>query len=168
MSVSMKDALAGMPTRPVMYLSLGVLLLGLGYHFLTTYQGCRSHAELRESLRAAIHKGAAGDGPVQLSRVTDFPWDRADIFVNYKPEGSTTDCPFGWDWSRDEREKLITAGLLTVIVFLKDDRLVNYLEYQRDQADFADVENPYTPETAVFEVTPSPTDPNRLILSPAL
>jgi len=56
--------------------------------------------------------------------------------------------------------------LLTVIVFLEGDRLVNYLEYRRDWADFAGLKNPYTPETAVFTVSSSPNDPYRFILSP--
>lgn len=164
----LKDALAGMPTRPVLYLSLTVLVAVLGYHFFTTYQSCRSHGESREALEAAIDASSGADSPLRLSQVTDFAWDRADILVNYKPEGSTTDCPFGWDWSREQRENLVAQDLLTVIVFLRDGKLVNYLEYARDHADFADVENPYTPETAVFRVSPSPSDPGRFILSPAL
>lgn len=162
-----QDSLAGLSTRPVLYFALPILVLGIGYHFFSTYQSCSAHAEIRAALGAAIAASAAANTPVELSRVTDFPWDRADILVNYKPQGSTDDCPFGWDWSREKRGKLIAADLLTVVVFLKDGRLVNYLEYPRDQADFVDVANPYTPETAVFKVAPSPDDPSRFILSPA-
>jgi len=163
----LKDALAGMPTRPVLYLSLTVLVAVLGYHFFTTYQSCRSHGEIREALGAAIDASAGADAPLRLSQITDFVWDRADILVNYKPEGSTTDCPFGWDWSREQREKLIAEDLLTVIVFLKDGTLVNYVEYPRDHADFAGVANPYTPQTANFSVTPSQTNTPRYILTRA-
>jgi hypothetical protein len=160
----LKDALAGLPTRPVLYLSSVVLVLGLGYHFFTTYQSCSSHADLREDLRAAIE--ASAGGTVQLSQITNFPWDRADILVNYKPGGSPSDCPFQWDWSRETREKLIADDLLTVIVFLRAGKLVNYLEYRRDRADFVDVKNPNTPETAVFDVSRSPSDPYAYVLSP--
>lgn len=163
----LKDALAGLPARPVMYLSLTVLVLGLAYHFTTTYQSCRSHADLRKALGAAIEASATGTDPVRLSAITDFAWDRADIFVNYKPSGASTDCPFQWDWSQETREKLIAGDLLTVIVFLRDDRLVNYLEYRRDRADFVDVKNPYTPATAVFAVSRSPGDPDAFTLSSA-
>jgi len=162
----LKDALAGLPTRPVLYLSLTVLVLGLGYHFLTTYQSCNSHAELRGSLRAAIQSSADSAVPVQLARITEFPWDRADILVNYKPGGATSNCPFQWDWSRDTRDKLIAGNLLTVIVFLRDGKLVNYLEYRRDWAEFVHVKNPYSPEEAAFRVTPSPTNPEGFILTP--
>lgn len=162
-----KDAFAGMPTRPVLYLSLAVLALGFGYHFLTTYQECRGHAAARESLLTAIAEAADGGGPIRLSRITDFSWDRVDILINYKPKGETTDCPFEWDWSREQREKLIADDLLTVIVFLKDGKLIDYLEYPRDRADFVDVKNPYTPETAVFDVFPSPSSPPEFILAPA-
>ena len=167
--LGLKDALAGLPTRPVLYLSAIVLVLGLGYHFGTTYQSCTSHAQLRENLHAAIKSSADGTvpGPVRLAQITDFPWERADILVNYKPEGSTTNCPFQWDWSREQREALIARELLTVIVFLQGGRLVNYLELRRDWTDFAEVQNPYSPETAVFKVSPSPNDPYAFILSPA-
>lgn len=164
----LKDALAGLPTRPILYLSLTVLVLGLAYHFTTTYQSCRSHADLREALRVAIAASADGTAPVRLSAITDFAWGRADILVNYKPSGSIADCPFQWDWSRETREKLIAGDLLTVIVFLRDGKLVRYLEYRRDRADFVDVKNPYTPETAVFRVTSPPANPGEFILSPAL
>jgi hypothetical protein len=163
----LQSAFAGVSTRPVLYLALPVLILGIGYHFFTTYQGCRSHAVARESLQAAIVASAGDHTPVRLSHVTDFPWDRADILVNYKPEGSTSDCPFGWDWSREKREELIATDLLTVIVFLNGGRLVSYLEHPSDQATFVDVKNPYTPETAVFDVSPLPEDPSRFVLSPA-
>jgi hypothetical protein len=162
----LKDALAGLPTRPVLYISTIVLVLGLGYHFLSSYRDCRGHAELREALRTAIQASADAETPLRLSAITDFPWDRAEILVNYKPGGSSTDCPFQWDWSRDMREELIDADLLTVVVFLRDGRLVDYLEYRRDWADFADVKNPYTPGTAVFRVTPSPTMPGAYFLEP--
>ncbi len=164
----LKDALAGLPTRPVVYLALAVLVLGLGYHFLTTYQSCSSHARLRESLRAAIKASAGGTGTVEFARITEFPWDRADILVNYKPGGTTTHCPFQWDWSRETRDRLIAGDLLTVIVFLRDGKMVDYLEYRGDRADFVDVKNPYSPQTAIFSVEPSPHNPDGYRLTPVL
>jgi hypothetical protein len=164
----LKDALAGLPTRPILYLSLTVLVLGLGYHFLSTYESCRGHAELREALAEAIEASAASAAAVKLSQITDFPWDRADILVNYKPGGASTNCPFQWDWSRETREQLIAGDLLTVIVFVRDGKMVNYLETRRDRAEFADVKNPYTPETAVFRAAPSPTNSGGYVLKPTL
>lgn len=163
----LKDALAGLPTRPVLYISIVVIVLGLGYHFFSIYRECRSHAELREVLRTAIEASADGAVPVKLRQVTDFVWDRAEILVNYKPGGSSIDCPFQWDWSRNMREKLIAADLLTVVVFVRNGKLANYLEYRRDWAEFVNVKNPYTPDTAVFRVAPSPTNPGAYILTPA-
>lgn len=163
-----RDALAGLPTRPVLYLSLTVLVLGFGYHYLTTYQRCNSQAALRESLHVAIRASADGALPVELARVTTFPWDSAEVLVNYKPDGATTDCPFQWDWSQDTRDELIAGDLLTVIVFVRDGRMVNYLEYRSDQAEFVDVKNPYSPQTAIFQVTPSPRNSNGYRLAPVL
>jgi len=163
-----RDALAGLPTRPALYLSLTVLILGLGYHFLTVYQGCNSHAELRESLRVAIKASADGGVPMELAGITAFPWDSAEILVNYKPDGATSDCPFQWDWSRDTRDQLIAGDLLTVIVFVRDGRMVNYLEYRSDRAEFVDLKNPYSPQTAIFRVAPSPRNSNGYRLTPLL
>ena len=162
-----QDSLAGLSTRPVLVFALPILILGAGWHFFSTYQSCNAHAEMRTRLGAAIAASAESGTPVEFARIIDFPWERADILVNYKPEGATDNCPFDWDWSREHREKLIAADLLTVIVFLNGGRLVNYLEYPRDEADFAGVRNPYTPETARFEAKPSPDGPSRFVLSPA-
>lgn len=162
-----REALAGLPTRPVLYLSAVVLTLGLGYQLVTTYDTCSRHADMREGFSRLIAESAAGGDPVRLARVTDIDWDTAEILVNYKPGGRVADCPFGWDWSREQREELVAADLLTVIVFLREGRLVDYLEYRSDRAEFSGVDNPYTPETAVFVVSPSPKGSETLILTPA-
>jgi hypothetical protein len=162
-----QDSFAGLSTRPVLIFALPILILGAGWHFFATYQSCNGHAELRARLGSAIAASAESGTLVEIARITDFPWERADILVNYKPEGATDNCPFGWDWSRAEREKLIAEDLLTVIVFLNGGRLVDYLEYPRDHADFAGVANPYTPQTAIFSVTSSQTNPPRYILTHA-
>ena len=159
---------AGLPTRPIFYLAVAVFGLVLAYRYGTTYRDCAAHAALREDLHAAIQAGDEGDprARLHLSSITDFPWDRAEIIVNYKPPGATTDCPFGWDWSQAERDALVADDLLTVIVLLRDGKLVNYIEYRRDWAEFLQVHNPYTPETAVFQVQRSSTNPFAFILTP--
>ncbi len=166
--LNLKESLAGLPTRPVLYLASAVIAIGLGYHFITTYQSCRGHAELRERLEAAVAASADGTspGPVRLSRIIDVEWDRAEILVDYKPAGSTADCPFGWDWSQKTREALIAADRLIVIVFLRGGRLVNYLELRSDRVSFVGISNPYTPETALFTVSPGAGHAGVFTLSP--
>ena len=164
----LKEALAGLPTRPAVYLSVTVLVLGLAYHFATTYRSCREHAALREALSAAIASSAARGSVLRLGQLTDFSWDRAEILVNYKPGGPSTDCPLQWDWSRKDREKLIAGDLLTVIVFLLDSKLVGYLETRGDRVRFVDVKNPYSPETAVFRAARSRNNPQQYVVTPAL
>lgn len=163
----LRQALAGFPTRPALYLAVAVVVVALGYHFATTYRTCSAHAALRDDLRRAIAASAAGGGPVRLAAVTGFDWDRADILVDYKPTGRVADCPFQWDWSGERRRELIAKGLLTVVVFARDGKLVDYLEYRRDRAEFADIRNPYTPDTAVFDAAPSRDAPGTMILKPA-
>ena len=162
----LRQALAGLPTRPAVYLSALVLILGLAYHFATTYQSCRGHAALREALSSAVASSAARETALRLEQVTDFAWDRAEILVNYKPAGSSTDCPFQWDWSREAREKLIAEDLLTVIVFIRDGKLVNYVEMRSDRLRFEGIKNPFTPATAVFRAVRSRNNPEQYLVTP--
>ena len=159
---------AGLPTRPVYYLALVLFVLAASYYYGTAYRDCTAHATLRDRVGAVIERsgGANTSNSFRLSAITDFAWDRADILVNFKPDGTTADCPFGWDWSREKRDALVADDLLTVVVFSQSGNIVNYLEYRRDWADFLDVANPYTPSTAVFKVRRSPTDPPTFILTP--
>jgi hypothetical protein len=159
---------AGLPTKPIFYLALAIFAGILSYHYGSTYQRCTSQAELRAKLRAAIQAQDQLAMPkrVHLSRITDFEWDRADVLVNYKPDGATANCPFGWDWSRAERAALVAEDLLTVIVFSSGGKIRHYIEYRRDWADFVQIQNPYTPKTAVFQVRRSPTNEFDVVLTP--
>ena len=162
----LRQALAGLPTRPAVYLSAAVLLLGLAYHFATTYQSCHNHAALRAALSAAVASSAAQKTPLRLAQITGFRWDKAEILINYKPAGASTDCPFEWDWSRETRERLISRDLLTVIVFLRDGKLVNYVETRSDRVRFDDIEDSYTPAMAVFRAARSRSDPEQYLVTP--
>jgi hypothetical protein len=162
----LRESLAGLPTRPVLILSISVIVLGLGYHLYSTYRSCTTHAKLREALGAAIEERVegVGRGVLRLSEITDFDWDSAQIIVNYKPEGAVADCPFKWDWTRQTREAYIDNDLLSVIVFLREGKMVNYIEYPRNEAEFVNVEDSYSPATAVFRVESPPSGRFDIIL----
>lgn len=161
-------ALSSVPPTPVLIIAPALIVLGISYHFGSQYVSCTGHAGLRQSLTDALQ--AASQDPTRrrlhLADITDFDWDVALVQVNFKPDAKTPDCPFGWDWSRAEREALVEQDLLTVIAFARDGHVVNYLEYRRDWADFQDISNPYTHETAVFTVELEDSRWERLVLRP--
>ncbi len=165
-----KRLFAGLPTRPIYYLALTVFALVFLYYYGTAYKDCTDHAELRAAFLAAIQAPSESAAPTRLhlARLTDFEWDTANVVVNYHPSGATADCPFGWDWSEQQRDDLIRSGLLTIIVFLHRGKIVNYIEYNRYRAEFVGIENPYTPKTAVFKVQRLPTDRSEFLLSPSV
>ena len=150
-----RRALSSLPAKPVLWIAPLVIVLGLAFHYGDTYRICSAHAGLRADLMAAIESRAGGSGSLRLADIVTFPWDRADITVGYRPDGRTADCPFGWDWSEKERFALSERGLLTLIVFSRGGQLVDYIEVAADRADFQNLKNPYTPDTAVFDVQPT-------------
>ena len=166
----LKRLFAGLPTKPIYYLALAVFPLAVLYHYGTIYSDCTGHAGLRAAFLSALRAPAESGAPARLhlAGLTDFDWDAATIVVNYQPTGGTTDCPFGWDWSEEQRDDLIRSELLTIIVFKNRGEIVNYLEYNRYRAEFIEVDNPYTPETAVFEIRQTPTDRSEILLVPAV
>ena len=165
----LKRLFAGLPTKPIYYVALTVFPLAVLYHYGTIYRDCSGHAGLRAAFLSALSAPAESNAPARLhlAGLTDFEWDAATIVVNYQPTGSTTDCPFGWDWSEEQREDLIRNDLLTIIVFKHRGQVVNYIEFNRYRAEFVEIENPYTPDRAVFEIRRTPTGRSELLLVPA-
>lgn len=151
-----RHALSSIPVKPVLWIAPVVIVLGLVYHYWGAYARCTYHADLRDRLQRAIADAGASAGSserrLRLADVVDFDWDRVSIAVGFRPDGRTPDCPFGWDWSSDERARLGEEGRLVLFAFSRRGQYVDYLEYRRDWADFEGVEAPLTPETAVFEV----------------
>lgn len=162
-------ALGSISPRPVLVVAPALIVLGISYHFGSQYRTCTGHAGLRQSLTDALQAASVDPARarVHLADIAKFDWDEARIQVNFKPDLRTPDCPFGWDWSRAEREALVEQDLLTVIAFARDGRIVDYLEYRRDWADFKDISNPYTQETAVFTAELEDSSLERLTVRPA-
>lgn len=160
-----RRALGSLPAKPVLWIAPTVIVLALAYHYGAAYARCTYHAGLRDRLRQAIGEAGAPEHRVRLADVVDFNWDQVSIAVGYRPEGRTADCPFGWDWSSEERARLGEKGRLVLFAFFRGGEFVDYLEYRRDWADVEGVEARLTPETAVFEIR-RPTPGGAAVLRP--
>lgn len=162
-----QDALRALPAWPALIVAPLLILGGLIYYYYETWQTCIGHAELRMRLHQAVEDAGAGSGQLRLAEATGFDWARVGIFPNHKPvPGQNSDCPFGWDWTAEEREKLAADGLLTLLVFTKDKELLDTIELHGDRVAFEEMQNPYTRDSAVFEIRRSKTGPAPLIARP--
>lgn len=92
-----------------------------------------------------------GQNEVDLNALTDFSWEEAYIFQPYTtPEYMTEKLGFKWN-------NTIGMGYrddINLIVFVKDKKVVKYIELPRKYGDFAssDIENVMTPENSIVTI----------------
>ncbi len=145
-----REALQSLPAHPAVYISIALIVGVFAYRYGAQYIACTDHAALRDRLHDAVAAAARQGRLLVLAEVIEFDWDRVDIQTGFKPDVEVPGCPFGWDWSAAERDRLAAAGLLTVLVFSRAGAIVEYIEYRSDWGVFQDLVNPYDRETAVF------------------
>ncbi len=143
--------LDGMPTRPVVYIVPLVVTLVLLFYFNDLKQRCLYQGGLRADLELAVQNNDPGS-IFKLAEMTPFSWEKVKIFSKFKPERKAKSCPFGWDWSPEERESIISSGLLTVLIFANKGKLSNYIELRSDQMNFDVLEESLLPESALFVI----------------
>lgn len=151
-----RNALSVLPTRPVLYLVPVLVVLVMSFYYWDVYSKCDNNKQFRTSLNELLH---SMDGPekFRLTDFTGFTWDRVRIVENFKPERRNTECPFGWNWPGDERDSLMTSGLLTVLIFVHEGIIVGYQELRSDEVAFRGVDASLTTEAAVFKVKKNST-----------
>jgi len=143
--------LQGMPTRPAVVLAVIVVIGSVGGYYYQRYNDCRYHATLREHLYAQI---SAHSGPtIALKALIPFAWQRLIIYTGYQSTGKFPECPFGWDWSGQYRQSLLDRSELNVLVFSREGRYPDYIDFSKSQINFPGIRQTYTPETAVFSIT---------------
>lgn len=143
--------LDGMPTRPVVYIVPVVVILVLLFYFTDLKQRCIYQAGLRASFEQAVQNNDQSS-IFRLAEITPFTWDKVKIFSKFKPERKAKSCPFGWDWSPEERELIISSDLLTVLIFANKGKLSKYIELNSEQVTFDVFEKSLLPETALFVI----------------
>lgn len=150
-----KNALSVMPTRPIVYVVPVIVVLVLAFYYGDMYARCTDNQQFRASLNELLTATVAS-GQFRLADATDFGWDRVRVVTNFKPEASGGECPLDWNWPRGERDKLIAAGLLTVLIFVHKGAIVNYLELRHDEVAFQGADASLSPQAAVFGISKNP------------
>ncbi len=145
-----RNALNSLRAKPGFY---GAVILAVGvliWYYAFQYRDCTRHRELRERLYDTVDAMERDDRAFNLAEVVVSTWDRVHIRTVSRLEAKVADCPFGWDWSRAEREALVADGHLALLLFIDDGEFVDYLEFRNDRVDFRDVAGIWTPDMAVF------------------
>ena len=100
----------------------------------------------------------------RLADFTDFAWNKVRIVASVEPGTISESCPLDWNWAGDERDSLLTAGLLTAIIFGNEGRVVGYLELRADEVEIRATDDNLIPDTAIFRVATSPAAAGAVIL----
>jgi hypothetical protein len=146
-----KNALSVLPTRPVIFIVPVLVALVLSFYYWDMYSRCTSNQQFRASLNELLQARGSGS-QFRLTDITNFDWDRVRIVTDFEPENSSGECPFGWNWPDGERESLMAAGLLTLLIFVERGTIVEYLELRSDEVAFRGADSSLAPQAAVFDV----------------
>jgi hypothetical protein len=93
---------------------------------------------------------------LSLKDVTDFDWDEVYVFNPYTTH-EEIESQLGFKWSDGDRIDLGSRDDINLLVFVKDNRVVQYLEVPRGRGDFilsSDDVAGLSPQQAKFEVRP--------------
>jgi len=160
--------LHGMPTRPVLVIVPIVMALVIALYYAEKHAECTRNTELRERLYALAEDRLGAS--LSLNEILETDWEHAAILIGFRPEAGSKlpDCPFDWGWTKADRQSLAGRGLLNVIALTRDNRVIDYIEFRRDRIDFTGLDNPYTPEEAVFQVSGGGSVGGKLLLRPVV
>lgn len=96
---------------------------------------------LYSSISSEIARCQSGEiEKVDISKITSFSWDRMYIFDPYTSEREI-DETIGIHWSGSKSTFIESSDSITLIVFIDEGTVVQYLEFWREPWDFAYLEN---------------------------
>ena len=127
-------------------------MLVLAIYYWNLKSECTALADQRAYFMQQVQQVADSDSLLKLTDVTAFPWQWVKGFTAFKPQHQTKNCPFEWDWSNRQRQEIIDAGQLSVLIFIYEGAIANYIEFRSEFIKIDDFEKNLTPETAVFKV----------------
>ena len=150
-----KDMFIGVPTWPALILAPLLTCLVLGFHYFNVYQTCTGKSELRNRfLNLAQQASAESDAIFEVKSSTNFSWDTMKVINAFKPDTKhIANCPFGWDWNKNEREQLAAQGNLTMLVFVDNGAITEYLELNNQVIDLGSLQDSYSSIDANFKVS---------------
>jgi len=156
----------GMPTRPVLIIVPILMSMVLGLYYWDSYDTCTEKSEFRSRfIKMAQQASEQSDQLFSVNAATDFSWDTVTFFPAFKfDEKPVPDCPFGWDWSEVQRKQLAKDGHLSLLIFAKADKMINYLDIDTKTVDIGKLKKVYSNDKAQFNVSSDATL-SRLLLS---
>ena len=146
-----RDALSVLPSRPAMVAAPLIVIVVLLLYYGDRREKCVDIQQTRDDL----YRHLSMLDPGETFRLTDFfafDWNKLRVVARVKPDSINDECPFDWNWSGDERERLIESGRLSVLIFGHRGNVVGYYELDRDRIAFEAVEAQLTPDNANFRV----------------
>jgi hypothetical protein len=131
--------------------------------------GCAQDAApggLDERLAMAVQRAGETRKPLKLSETTDFAWDKVHVFAPYTPP-EAIQKDLGFAWAEAGRTGIDSRDGITLLVFVKNKRVVRSLAFPRNRGDWAMIENHagFTPAQAVFKVTAEEASPAWWVVS---
>ncbi len=115
----------------------------------------KQQKELENNLISAIEKKRGNDKQViiKLNSLTNFQWDKFYIFLPYS-QVEDINKTLGFVWVGASKSTIDVRDGICLLVFVRDNKVVQYLEYPRNHGDFSEIDKPegFTPEETVFEV----------------
>ncbi|MGB0911340.1 MAG: hypothetical protein ACPGYT_13340 [Nitrospirales bacterium] len=102
------------------------------------------------SAEIAQHFQSSGRTLVNLPEVVTIPWDRVCILGPYSNNDSAK-TTLGFDWDAESKTSIQTNEGITVLLFVKDQTIVEFVEHLRINGDFANLSRQcFAREKAMF------------------
>lgn len=135
--------------RKIGVLSLLVIVLAITFFF---FQGNSSiDAKSRSELEANIVTSVKNNPrEIDFNKVTNFKWDKMYIFVPYTTDEEITK-QLGFKWKYSHKTNIRSLDNINLLVFVKDERVIQYLELSREYGDFIEKNN-ITPTNSVIHL----------------
>jgi hypothetical protein len=135
--------------------------LVLSVIFIGCLNNTESHSDSK--LISDIDRAIANNKVLNLQTVTPFAWDKLYVFTPYTSGAEIKKC-LGFNWE-EVGENGVQSDSINLMVFVKDSKAIEHLEYPRPKGDFAEIKNcqNFTPETAVFTVKIDKSGYSRLL-----
>lgn len=136
-----------------------ISLISLIILYLLFSIGCdmqtRQKKDLKSTLVSAIEKKRGHDEQVivKLQSLTTFQWDKFYVFTPYTSIENIYNI-LGFQWRGAIKSGINHRDDINLLVFVKDKKIVEYLEYPRSHGDFYKIKkaNGFNAEEAIFEV----------------
>lgn len=121
--------------------------------------GCRDHSQ---AISDQIHYS----GSVDMAGAVPVSWDKVCILGPYTGDAHAQ-ATLGFDWPADRRSRIESSDDISLLVFVRDVSVVEYVDHPRREGDFSTLDGRcFRREDATFKLAPQRPD-NWPLLVPA-